>query len=703
MTTAQVIDLSIWKLTLPVTLKGDKAGSPSEIPSSELVKGTEYKPYYRLESDNSVAFRAPVTGVTTSGSGNPRSELREMKSGGSTPASWGGNDGKWHTMLWEIAWTALPGGKPHVVGGQIHGASDDFSVFRLEGPNLYITSGDTTHYKLIDNAYTLGRKVQCAFVVGAKKCLAYYNGKLVATLNASKLTKAYFKVGCYTQANKTNAKPVSDDNYGETKVYRVKVTHGSKPGEVTFPASVPPVDDTPPPVDGSVGVGGVPAPAGAIKATEDNFNPVTFDKPGVYDGQGHVIGFPTVHSGVTLQNYRIVANNQYGAVLNGNDIVFRNNDIKGVKPTGDGDLNAITLFGSRVDIINNTAEDFVSGDPGDSHTDFLQTWVSSSHPNPSNDVRVIGNKVTGPANPDRNPKIPSIHQFIMVEGAGQGGNSGGSGKPSRWLIAGNEVEDSWNQAIKLDGVDDVTITGNKFNGSSDHVIEVTDASTNVKFLDDNVVGSGYGSIGTEVIHGGGTTTPPPPVTPPADLPMSGWPRDPKQPKRVVIILRHGEKDDNNDGADDVLHELSEVGKKRAEALKAMFMKADLPAGLWHPDRLVASKGNTASNRPLKTLQPLVDAAQGKLPINTKYDAEVDYKTLGPWLAQRLDVTMACLEHSAIVNTCKGLGTIDPPLPKEWDGSRFDLFWVFTSDDGKSWKFTQIPEKLLPGDKDTVIK
>jgi hypothetical protein len=287
------------------------------------------------------------------------------------------------------------------------------------------------------------------------------------------------------------------------------------------PADPPPVTDPTGPAPGTrtLGVGGVATPAGAVLATADSTAPLTITRPGVYDGQGHKVGRITVKSpNVTVQNYRVNAGGQYGAVLDADDVVFQNNDIKGLTPSGDGDLNAITFWGDRVKIRNNTAVNFVSGDPGDSHTDFIQTWVSSSHPKASDDVEIVGNKATGPANPGRDPKVPSIHQFLMVEGAGQGGNSGGSGKPSGWLIADNEIGDSWNQAIKLDGVDNFTITRNRFVGSSDHVIEVTDASTGVKFYDDNEIGSGYGSIGTSVTDGAGPGEPPVVTPPPVEQP-----------------------------------------------------------------------------------------------------------------------------------------------------------------------------------------
>lgn len=678
---AQVLNLTNWKLTLPI----GSSGSPTEIKQPALAKYV-HTDFFKPEGGG-VRFRAPVNGVTTSGSANPRSELREMN--GSANASWSSSDGKTHTMVIDQAITHLPnartdGGTAAVVVGQIHDADDDICVFRLEGRKLWLTSGNNTHYKLITDGYELGTRFKVAFSVLKDVVSVFFNGELVDRLPA-KFSGAYFKAGAYTQANSKNSKPADATNYGEVIVYAVTVAHG-------VPVPTPDPAPVPQPVPSgaqTLGVGGVATPAGAKLATADSIAPLTITSQGVYDGQGHKVGRITVKaSGVTVQNYRIVAGGQYGAVLDADDVTLQNCDISGITPSGDGDLNAITAFGDRIKIRYNTAINFVSGDPGDSHTDFIQTWVSGSHPKAGKDWEIVGNKATGPANPGRDLKVPSIHQFLMVEGAGQGGNTGGSGKPSGWLIADNEIGDSWNQAIKLDGVDNFTITRNRFVGSSDHVIEVTDASTNVRFLDDNVIGNGYGSIGTEVV-GGGTTTPgggPVPTIPKA--------------KRTIIMLRHGEKDDNNDGKDDVLHELSVTGKKRAEALKKAWTASQLPAGLPKPDRCIASKGNTASNRPLKTIEPL-QLALG-LPMNKKYDFEKDYKTVGPWLAQRLDVTMVCLEHSAIINTFKLLGKVTG-LPKAWDAKRFDLYWVFTSDDGKNWTLTQVPQLLLPGDSDKPIK
>lgn len=271
---------------------------------------------------------------------------------------------------------------------------------------------------------------------------------------------------------------------------------------------------TPPPAAQTLGVGGVATPTGAILTTADSTAALnittsgTASNPRVYDGQGHSVGRINITANyVVVQNFRINANSQYGAFIEANNVTFQNNDIKGVRPTGDGDLNAITAFGNNIKIRYNTAINFVSGDPGDSHTDFIQTWVSSSHPVASANWEIVGNKATGPANPSRLESIASIHQCIMAEGFGRGGNSGGDGgDPNNWLIADNEFGDSWNQCIKLDGVDNVNITRNRFVGSSTKVMDVTAASSNVKFWSDNTVGSGYGSVGMSLTSGSGPST-----------------------------------------------------------------------------------------------------------------------------------------------------------------------------------------------------
>ena len=267
----------------------------------------------------------------------------------------------------------------------------------------------------------------------------------------------------------------------------------------------------------SLGVGGIPRPAPASNVELNNANrgdmnitsSGTASVPRIYDGGGFTCGRVTISADyIIVQNYNIRPGSQYGAYITGSHVTLQNCDIKNVMVSGDGDLNAITMLeGSFNKILFNTAINYVSGSPGSSHTDCLQTWVSSSHPTACSNIQIVGNKFVGPANPSRDNNIASIHQCIMVESSGHGGNSGGSGTPSNWYIADNEFGDSWGQSIKTDCGNNFIYTRNRWTGSSDNVFEITCGSGNVVYSD-NSFGSGYGGIGASVTGGNGPATSP---------------------------------------------------------------------------------------------------------------------------------------------------------------------------------------------------
>lgn len=216
---ASVLNLTNWKETLPT----GPSESPTEIEQPQLATYTN-DPYLMVNAaGNAVQFRAGVNGTTTSGSGYPRSELREMKNNGADEASWSATSGT-HTLIVREAFTHLPNDKPQVVGAQIHDDSDDISVFRLEGSSLYVTSGNTTHYKLVTSSYQLGTVYEAKFVVSGGQIKAYYNGTLETTIPYTG-SGNYFKAGAYVQANCTNSSPCSASNYGETNIYSVTVSH----------------------------------------------------------------------------------------------------------------------------------------------------------------------------------------------------------------------------------------------------------------------------------------------------------------------------------------------------------------------------------------------------------------------------------------------------------------------------------------------
>lgn len=215
---SQMLNLANWKETLPT----GSAKKPTEIKQGKLATFA-IAPYFSPNSScDGVVFRAPVNGVTTSGSGYPRSELREMTDNGKRLASWATTAGV-HSMYLDQAITAVPKNKKHVVAGQIHDAKDDVVVIRLEYPRLFVDingqSGPT-----LDANYTLGKRFTVKFVATNGVIELFYNGATTPTFSMKKATSGnYFKAGAYTQSNCSKETDCSGGNFGEVVIYKLAV------------------------------------------------------------------------------------------------------------------------------------------------------------------------------------------------------------------------------------------------------------------------------------------------------------------------------------------------------------------------------------------------------------------------------------------------------------------------------------------------
>ena len=215
---ADVLDLTDWKLTLPV----GSPGSPTEIRQPAL-RTFSMPPYFLLDmTGTGVVFQAHAGGVTTSNSGYPRSELREMTAAGSQNAAWSTTSGT-HTMTITQTITHLPLVKPHVVAGQIHDASDDVVMIRLEGTNLFV-EGDGNELGTLNSNYALGTRFTVRLVAAGGRIRVYYEDLATPKVDiASSATDCYFKAGAYTQSN-----PAQGDDpsaYGEVVIHALVVTH----------------------------------------------------------------------------------------------------------------------------------------------------------------------------------------------------------------------------------------------------------------------------------------------------------------------------------------------------------------------------------------------------------------------------------------------------------------------------------------------
>lgn len=192
-----ILDLSGWRLTLPVDTP--LPGSPDEISAADLRTFTDARFFHVDASGRGVVFRAPCGGATTKGSKYPRCELRQMTADGRRRASWSTDDAGEHELAMTVAIARLPAVKPEVVCAQIHDATDDLLMVRLERRRLLVESstlGDVT----LDDDYEPGRPFAVRIVAGRGRVAVWYDGAQALDRRASR-DGCYFKCGCYTQSN----------------------------------------------------------------------------------------------------------------------------------------------------------------------------------------------------------------------------------------------------------------------------------------------------------------------------------------------------------------------------------------------------------------------------------------------------------------------------------------------------------------------
>ena len=174
--------------------------------------------------------------------------------------------------------------------------------------------------------------------------------------------------------------------------------------------------------------------------------------------------------------------------------------------------------------------------------------------------------------------------------------------------------------------------------------------------------------------------------------------------RMIMVIRHAEKPlqpsgsphgVNPDGQEDP-HSLTVAGWIRAGALVELFAptRGDPPAELRRPDTIYASAhAGGHSKRSLQTVSPL--AARLGLQVVKRYAAG-DETHLSKEIRTRPGATLIAWHHEALHKIPQHLGEVDPLPPDYWPPDRFDVIWTFTHD-GDGWRFTQIPQLLLPGD------
>lgn len=227
------IDLSKWKLTLPVDAKGSRDGKPQEVGPKELVAGFQSE-YFKVDDRGVVRFWCPVDGVTTKGTDYPRSELREMLAPDDSSINW--RFGGTHVMKARCRIVQLPS-SPKVVIGQIHGYSG------TARPLIKLQYNKDRVEALVKISPNSGKDQKLTFAgMTTKEDLVYEikldEGTLFVTVNGSTQSvdvlandrgwadeTFYFKAGVYPQSNEGN----STDG-ARVEFYELSVMHSDSNG-----------------------------------------------------------------------------------------------------------------------------------------------------------------------------------------------------------------------------------------------------------------------------------------------------------------------------------------------------------------------------------------------------------------------------------------------------------------------------------------
>jgi len=240
---ADVLDLTNWKLTLPVDGDGDDRADeirqpclavPCYDPTRKMYDNPLFKVpftsvwFHVTDHRDGVDFRAPVDGATTSGSENARSELRELapadKNGDEVEARWSNKGSAVHTMEVEQAILATPRRYRSVVSAQIHNDDDDVILIKYRDGRLFADADRGNFDGTLDDNYRLGTRFKLR--IQATKGLirvTYNDTKTVVYKKAS--DTMYFKAGVYNQSNLEKYPDEVPNSYGEVVIYKLKVTH----------------------------------------------------------------------------------------------------------------------------------------------------------------------------------------------------------------------------------------------------------------------------------------------------------------------------------------------------------------------------------------------------------------------------------------------------------------------------------------------
>jgi len=188
---------------------------------------------------------------------------------------------------------------------------------------------------------------------------------------------------------------------------------------------------------------------------------------------------------------------------------------------------------------------------------------------------------------------------------------------------------------------------------------------------------------------------------------------PNKKATKIMVMRHAEKPAKDGPPYGVTLEgklnkesLQPVGWQRAGALANLFAPTNgamQNTALAKPQFLYASKPlqRKGSRRPLQTILPLAEKLS--LPVNWHHERDEIEGVVEEVFSCR-GVVLMCWQREYIPEIANYILGTKNGIPQAWPEDRFDLIWVFDLDrKSGSYKFQQIPQRLLMGDSATPIK
>ena len=180
----------------------------------------------------------------------------------------------------------------------------------------------------------------------------------------------------------------------------------------------------------------------------------------------------------------------------------------------------------------------------------------------------------------------------------------------------------------------------------------------------------------------------------------------------ILIIRHAEKPAKDGPPYGVTRKgerskesLEVRGWERAGALASLFAFLDghyQHASLARPQFLFASKPvkRRGSRRPVETITPLAERLSVK--IVTEYRRSELEEMLDD-VFSRKGVVLICWQREYIPQIASYILNNKKTVP-DWPEDRFDMAWVFDLQKSSGqYKFKQVPQSLLLGDRVTHIK